>query len=135
MGAAVAVHTPVAQTAALAVHHHHTPARRSPMALAAPPTPRSTLTRSSPTATSTRSPTPRQTTTSTPSSPTTAPVFEPDPTQCPCLIAGSSSSPTPRTPTATSPRSPTRAPPSSQTLSELFLFLERVLLLRKRPSL
>merc|ERR1712203_1289595 len=39
------------------------------------------------------------------------------------------------TPTATSPRSPTRAPPSSQTLSELLLFLERVLLLRKRPSL
>merc|ERR1719234_2436690 len=80
-----------------------TPPMPSPMELEAAQTARSTPTRSSPTATSTPSQTPRRTTTSTQLSPMTGPGCEADPTPSPCRTQGSSTWSTPPMRTATLP--------------------------------
>merc|ERR1719431_24238 len=79
-----------------------TPPMPSPMGLEAAQTARSIPTRSSPTATSTPSQTPRRTTTSTQLSPMTGQGSEADPTPSHCRIQGSSTWSTPPMPTATS---------------------------------
>merc|ERR1712106_1072055 len=97
----------------------HTPPMPSPMELEAALTVRFISTRTSPTATSTSSPTPRRTTTSKQLSRTTGLGCEADPTPSPCRTRGSSTWFTTRMRTGTSPPSPTRALPSTLTLSEL----------------